>query len=975
MRLILLVLLAFLVQPTYSQNFDNPLAKKWADSVYKTFNNDERIGQLMVTRLSSIDPKTRKVTFFYDRVLDYIKKYNIGSVCLFQGSPVLQATYLNSLKMVAKTPILFSIDGEWGVGMRLTDSILPLPKQMMLGAMSDPSIVYQYGKIVANQCKRLGIQTNYAPVMDVNNNPNNPVINDRSFGEDKFKVANFGIQYMKGMQDNGVLACAKHFPGHGDVTVDSHSDLPVIYKAMAQLDSIELYPFKQIFKEGIGSVMIGHLSIPAIDDRANRPTSLSNKNIEGLLRTTINYQGLTVTDGLEMQGVKKFFPDGEASVESLIAGNDLLCLPDSIPLAIEKVKKAIKEKRLSWKEIEKHCKRVLMTKYKYVLPENNLIPLDNLTQDLNKDVLDMRALVATNAITLLANQDDTFFPLTTTENKGSVAYVAVGIKTDNAFASRMRSDYNAGVFYFDFTKKSKDSINTLLDQIVLGYRRVVIGIHQINRAPANNFGMSEDAVQFVNTLQQRARAYTFLFGNAYAIKNWCFAKNLSVCYEDNSTVHNVAIDMLEGKLPYKGTLPVSVCENFKYGFGIQSFSPSLPKSSSSVVGLDSLKLTSIDSIVEDAITKKAMPGCVVAVVKDGKLIMEKAYGSYTYSNDEKVTSSSIYDLASLTKILSTTLCIMKLYEEGKIDFKKTLGDYLSSVKGTNKENIPLEKLLLHEAGLKPYIPFYKETMDADGLPKKNIFSNYKTDSFANRVANRLFIRNDIIDTFYKRVLESPIQQSGTYVYSDNDFILLGKVVESVSGLSLDHYVQKNFYHLMQLESMGYKPINTIAFNRIVPTEKETNFRAQQLRGDVHDPGAAIMGGVAGHAGLFGDAHDVACIMQMLLNGGELNGTRYLKEETVHLFTAYHSNTSRRGYGFDKPEKDNATRIEPYPAPSVSPETFGHTGFTGTCAWADPVNHIAFVFLSNRIQPTENNIFKGLNIRSKIQEAIYQSIVK
>ena len=972
MRWMFLLLTGIFIQTAAGQISSHSAAQKWADSVYNSLNEDERIGQLIVTRLSKMDVKTKKITFFNDLVKDYVKRYNLGGLCIFQGGPELQAGYLNEIKAMAKTPILISIDGEWGVGMRLLDSIIPLPKQMMLGAMKDSSIVYQYGKVVAEQCKRMGIQMNYAPVMDVNNNADNPVINDRSFGEDKYKVASFGIQYMKGMQDMGILACAKHFPGHGDVAVDSHFDLPVINKSRAQLDSIELFPFKQIFDSGVGSVMIAHLFIPAIDDRPNLPSSLSGKTIQGLLKKELNYQGLTITDGLEMVGVKKFFPGSKSSIESLVAGNDLLCLPDSIPTVIEDIKLAIKQNKLSWDEIENHCKRVLMAKYQYVLPENKQINLQNLTQDLNKDVIAMKKLVAVNAITLLSKEDHEFFPLTKEDNKQGVAYVAIGINSDNPFSRKMQQDYNAVPFYFDFNKKNPDSVNTLINQIVSGYKKVVIGIHQINRAPLNNFGMSKEAVGFINALQQKAQTITFLFGNPYAAKNWCYARNLVVCYEDDSTVQYTAIEMLQGKLPYKGALPVTVCENFKFGYGIFTNANAFPLVLPATVGLTENKINSIDSIVADAVKKKALPGCVVLAAKDGKVFFEKGYGYYTYDKNEPVTPSSVYDLASLTKVLSTTLAVMKMYEEGKIDLKKKLGDYLPSVIGTNKENIPLKNLLIHEAGLKPYIPFYKETLEGDEMPSLRCYATINKDCFSNCVAPHLYLRCDLVDTFYHRILESPVADNPSYVYSDNDFIFLGKVVEKISGMGLNEYVRKYFYQPMGLSSLLYLPLDKISYDRIVPSTKEINFRNQELRGYVHDQGSAIMGGVAGHAGLFGDAYDIACIMQLLLNGGEWNGQTILQKETIQLFTSYQSTTSRRGYGFDKPEKDNATRQEPYPSAFVSEKAFGHTGFTGTCTWADPERGLIFVFLSNRIYPQDNGVFKTTNIRSKIMDCFYEA---
>lgn len=972
LRIFLPVLLCFFFLNVKSQIFTDLAAKRWADSVYKTLNEDERIGQLIVARLSSYDSKSKKINFLYEQVSEYVKNYNIGGVCLFQGSAQKQAGFVNSLKKIAKTPILFSIDGEWGVGMRITDSVMPLPKQMMLGAISDSSIIYQYGKVVAEQCKRMGIQMNYAPDVDVNNNPDNPVINDRSFGEDKYKVAAYGIQYMKGMQDNGVMACAKHFPGHGDVAVDSHLDLPIINKSLTEMDETELYPFREIFNAGVSTVMIGHLFIPAIDSTTNKPTSISKKNIQGLLRERMGFKGLTITDALEMQGVKKYYPNGQSSVESIMAGNDLLCLPDSIPLVIEKIKTAIDSNLISREEIEWHCKRVLMAKYKYVVPHNDTINLTNLTVDLNKDVPAMRRLIAENAITLLAKEDNCFFPMNAEQNKDSVAYVGIGLKADNAFARRLMKDYNADIFYVDYNIKSEDSINMLTDSIISRYRKIVIGIHNINRAPANNFGISNEAVQFVNSLQQKTKAITFLFGNAYAAKNWCFSKNLVVCYEDDSIVQNTAIDLLQGKTKYKGKLPVTVCENFKHGFGLTAFSNMLPNAVPESVGMKSEILNKIDSIVYDGIERKAMPGCVVLAVKDGKVVLQKGYGYYTYEKDEPVTQSSVYDLASVTKILAGTLSIMKLYDEGKIDLKKKLIDYLPSVAGTDKENIIIEKLLLHEAGLIEFIPFYKETLDAGQKASEKYYTKFNKDCFSSRVANEMMIRCDMIDTFYKRILFSPKTKEDNYVYSDNDFIFIGKIIERASGMSLDEYTKQNFYIPMGLESIGFKPLDRISYDRIVPTEKEKTFRNQVIRGYVHDPGAAILGGIAGHAGLFSDAYDVASLMQMLLNGGSWGGIQFLKKSTIEKFTSYQSKTSRRGLGFDKPEKDNTTRHEPYPALQCSPGTFGHTGFTGTCTWADPEKNIIFVFLSNRIYPEDNGVFKSLNIRKKIFECIYNA---
>ena len=562
----------------------NSPAQKWVDSVFASLTPDQRIAQLMVVRLSE---RTSTGILFYDKkVTELVKKYNIGGVCLFQGNPTLQAATVNSLQAIAKTPIMMCIDGENGLGMRF-DSIIPLNRQMMMGAVQDETIIYNYGKLVGEQCKRAGIHVNYAPVVDVNNNPNNPVINDRSFGEDKYKVASYGIAYMKGMQDVGVMACAKHFPGHGDVDVDSHKDLPVINKTIAQLDSLEFYPFKQIFKAGIGSVMIAHLSIPAIDNIPNKPTSISYKNVTELMRNKMGYQGLTFTDALEMQGVKKFYPDGEASVESIIAGNDMLCLPGDVPMSIIKIKEAIKKKKLSWADIETHCRKVLAAKYQYGMANLQPVNLTNITADINSNVNAMKKVIAENALTLLNKTDDVFFPLKPNDALTKIVYVSLGTSTDNEFSKKLRSEYKADVFYINY-KHDAGRVLSLVELIKKRYKKVIIGVHNYARVPLNNFGISPSAVDLVTQLQNQTNAITFVFGNPYAIKNWCNAKNLVACYEDDTITQNTAFEFLQGKIQAKGKLPVTVCDKYKFGSGLVSSVFFYPLQKPMVLGLTPL---------------------------------------------------------------------------------------------------------------------------------------------------------------------------------------------------------------------------------------------------------------------------------------------------------------------------------------------------------------------------------------------------
>ncbi|RYF91877.1 MAG: serine hydrolase, partial [Chitinophagaceae bacterium] len=633
---------------------------------------------------------------------------------------------------------------------------------------------------------------------------------------------------------------------------------------------------------------------------------------------------------------------------------------------------AIAAGRLSWADIEMHCKKVLRAKYDYGLGNYTPINTRNLTADLNAGIPAMRKLVAENAITLALKADNSFFPLSTWSNnkKGDVAVVALGIKKENAFVQGMKGAYNAKVYYADNVAKNQQDVDNLVKRLKKDYKKVVIAVHNMGRTPGNNFGLTETGIALVNALQQQTSSVVFQFGNAYAAKNWCEAKNLVICYEDDETVQGVALEMLQGKLSYKGVLPVTVCNSLQFGESASAFVGISPNQ----WALDMNRMQKIDSIANDAIANKAAPGCVVLVLKDGKIAFEKAYGSYTYDGKEPMTVESVFDMASVTKICATTISIMKLYEEGKIDLNKTLGTYLPFIRGSNKENLTLKNILLHQAGLVSYIPFYKETVDAKGVPLPGIYSPVKTADYSIRVADSFYMANAWKDSIDNKILRSAVGTMDKYVYSDNDFILLGRIVEAVSGLSLDNYVAKTFYAPMSLTSIGFRPLQKNPVSRIVPTEDESIFRRQLLRGDVHDPGAAMMGGVAGHAGLFSNAYDIAAVMQMLLNGGTYNGKRYLLPETVALFTAYQSDISRRGLGFDKPEKNNSDRKEPYPTLSASGKTFGHTGFTGTCTWADPVTNLVYVFLSNRVHPSGSNTLLNMSVRPKIHETIYQALM-
>src|SRR5688572_3087920 len=960
-RIFFIVTIVFTSTIVFSQYRSRLSVDQWVDSVFNSLTPEQRIAQLMVIRAHSNlgAPHIAKV-------MSEIQNYNVGALCFFQGGPVRQAILTNLYQSIAKTPLMVTIDGEWGVGMRL-DSVTKFPYQLTLGAMDNQRLVYEMGLAVGEQCRRLGIHVNYAPVVDINNNPNNPVIGYRSFGEDGDKVIKFGIAYMKGMQDAGIMACAKHFPGHGDVDVDSHLDLPVINKSRAELDSNELKPFRELINAGIGSVMVAHLSVPSIDAGDHRASSISKNTVTGVLRNDLGFNGLTFTDALEMKGVTKYFPGGVISVEALIAGNDMLCLPEDVGKAIESIKSAINENKLSWTEINTKVKKVLKAKYQLGLNQLKPIETTNLLRDLNAKTDAIRLKIAKETITILKQGTaNSSLPL---KKDHKIAYLAIGESEENGFGKSLTTGYKTDRYSLSW--KDGDNIaDDIFEKVLNKYDAVIIGIHNFNNRPANNYGITNSALSLWRRLN-KTNSITLVFGNVLAAANFCNANALVACHQDDNITRQVAADFLKGRINASGKLPVRVC-TYPAGYGIEVAAVEKP----GPMERRAMMGQAIDSIVSDAIAQKAFPGCVVFAVKNGEIIYDKAYGTYSFDETKPVTPESIFDLASVTKFSATTISVMKLYEEGKLSLKKKLGDYIPWVRGTDKENLVIDDILLHQAGLVPFIPFYRETIDtATGTPKPEIYSDKAKPGFSIRVAEKIYLRNDWQDTMISRILQSPLGKQGRYIYSDNDFIFLGKIVEQITGMTLDQYVLKTFYTKIGMRSTGFKPRERFwREGSIVPTEYEKHFRQQLIQGDVHDEGASMFGGVAGHAGLFSNAYDLAMLYQMLLDGGVFNGERFLKEETIKLFTAYHSKDSRRGYGFDKPEKDNITRKEPYPSELASPQTFGHTGFTGTCVWVDPKYDLVYIFLSNRVNPTRNNpMLSQLSVRGKIQDAIIEAV--
>ncbi|MBK7762747.1 MAG: serine hydrolase [Bacteroidetes bacterium] len=967
----------------------------FVDSVYHSLTLQQKIGQLFMIAAYSGGEK-------YNQTLieKLILENGVGGLIFMQGTPKAQAEQTNLYQQQSKLPLLIAMDAEWGLGMRLT-GVRDFPRQLMLGAMQDSSLVYKMASAIAEQCRIMGVHVNFAPVIDINNNPNNPVINFRSFGEEKMKVANYGLQYMKGLQDNGIIACAKHFPGHGDTDVDSHKDLPEIKKSVEQLKSLEFYPFQKLITEGIQSVMVAHLQIPAIDNREHTPTTLSDKAITDLLKGDMKFNGLVFTDALNMQGIAKFYEPGDIDVKAFKAGNDVLLFSQDVPTGMAKIEAAIKNGIILESQLEESVKKILLAKYQAGLFHREVLKTEDLNEQLNKYISAIRTQVAEAAITLVDDPNQVLEKIK--RGVQEIVYVGIGTNSESVFAKELQK---AGIDKIVFAPQAKGKQLQQFIRKVSKADAIIVGVHGMTQYAAQNFGLSKDEIYLIKQLALTKKSINILFGNPYALKNFCDDEGFIITYDEVEETQSATAKILSGQLKPQGKLPVSVCENFKAGDGIVSLTSVLGEVidsakfvrqnkdiiestttvnklntndkaliccvNPSALGINNTELDKLDEYLQSCVNNHAFPGCRMLVAKDGKVFYDKAFGYLDNERKQAVDIHTIYDIASITKVASTTLAIMKLYDEGKIQLDDYLGKYLPIVRNTNKENLKLRDILAHQAGLIAWIPFYKETIDSNKNPMSSIYSKTRTGKFTVRVSDELFMRSDWVDTMWSRILESPLDNKGKYVYSDLGFILLQKVVEQVVGKSLYLYVDEQFYKPLGLKNTAYLPKRNLNGKQIAPSENDEYFRHQKLQGDVHDMAAAMFGGMSGHAGLFTTANDLGIIFQMLLNGGLYQNKRYLKKSTIDLFTAKNSFISRRGLGFDKPETQKG-KGSPC-ADNVSPATFGHQGFTGTCVWADSQHGILYIFLSNRTYPSaENKLISRMNIRERAQTYIYDAL--
>ncbi len=935
----------------------------WVNTKYDQMTLQQRIGQLFMVSVAS----EQNQKSFTD-IKDLIKKQQIGGVIFSKGGPIRQAELCNEFQSLARIPLLVGMDAEWGLAMRL-DSTYAFPWNMTLGAIVDNAIVEKVGYRIGMDAKRLGVHINFAPDIDINTNPQNPIIGNRSFGENREVVAQKGIAFMKGMENAGVLSSGKHFPGHGDTNVDSHHALPVIPFSMERLDSLELYPFKKLIKNGLSSIMVAHLEVPAMEIKEGLPSSLSEQIISGILKEEMGFEGLVFTDALNMKGAANFGKEGDVELAAFMAGNDILLMPENVEEATEKLIKAYNRGKISEARLALSVKKILMAKYKVGLSDYKPIDKNNLFEDLNSlenDLVYEEAIE--NAITVVKNNFD-LLGIKNLQNK-KIAYVKFGDAPSDPFIEELNK-------YAEVTQVNGSDIKDLKTKLSK-YNLIIIGHHKSNDSPWKSYEFSKTELDWLQEISNLRTSNLILcvFAKPYTLSDISSFQSIDavvMSYQNSDLAQKKTAELLFGAIPAVGKLPVTAHPEFPVGSGIQL--ESLKRLGYSIperVGLSSKRLQEIDVLMQNGLDSLMFPGAQVLVSRKGKVVYKKSFGKPTYSSDVAVSGDDIYDLASLTKILATLPMVMKMEEEGKIALNDTFEELMPSYSDTEIKNVTVLKALSHYGRLPAWIAFYVSTLDKDRKPSKEFYRTSPMAGFSTKVADNLYLTDAYKDSIYNRIGRQDLK-SNRYRYSDVPYYVMKKYVEDTYGEPLDKLSQEFLYDRIGANFTSYNPLEKFPKNKIIPSEEDKYYRYQTVHGYVHDMGAAMQGGVGGHAGLFSNANDVAKIMQMYLQEGYYGGISFFDSRTVQKFNKCYfcDKKVRRGVGFDKPQLENSGPT----CGCVSRKSFGHSGFTGTYTWADPDEEIVYVFLSNRTYPTASNtLLVKSALRTRIQQAIYDSIL-
>ncbi len=945
---------------------------QWISATIKTLNLEQKIGQLFMV---SVKPFTDEKQ--YKDVAERVSKQNVGGIILSASGPVRQAHLIQRLQSDAKVPLLVGMDAELGLG-KTMDSTLSYPTYLTLGAIQDNQLLYELGAEIARQCKLMGIHINFAPAMNINSGTTNMEVAYNSFGENAEKATAKGMAYMQGMEDYGIIACFRHISGE-------FLNTELRSASGSQSISNGTYPMPSPYlaynsRRPLGS-LVARFNEPVVEGEENRSFMRASYLEADMLSNRMELDGLVFSDAISQYDSDK--KPGETELEAFLAGNDVLLFPHDLTAAIKKIKKAVSEGKVTEEEIDKRVSKVLRIKYMAGLDAYKPADTHKLYEKLNKpEALLLKEKLYEQAVTVVNDQSN-LLPIQVLDT-ASFASLSISVGEDS-FASSFQNMLNqyASFNHYDISQKEENSWNyNAIFNRLKRYEYVIIGVNNIEQLYGENQQMLKNSLTFLKFLQDETNVILVVFDSPYELKYFEDFKHVVCAYQEEADVQKIVPQQLFGALPIMGKLPVSPSVRLQESMGeivlpLNRLRYTLPEA----VGLSSDTLRLIDSLANKAIADHSTPGCQILVARKGAVVFQKSYGYFTYDSITPVNNETIYDIASVTKVVATLQAVMFLEERGIINLDAYASEYLSELKGTNKENLKVRDILLHRAGLLSFVPFWAHTKKQDKfLPE--FYSDSPKENYSLQIARGIYGCDALADSIWQWTIDSRLRKPQrnvpawkprySYRYSDLSFYMLKKIVERVTNQPLQDFLDQNFYASLGLATTTYLPLCKFPEERIPPSAEDNYFRKTIIQGMVHDEGASLMGGVAGHAGLFSNANDLAVLMQMNLQDGKYGGHTYFQEGTIERFARRQYNDNRRGLGWDKPEirgDDGPT------APEASPTSFGHLGFTGTAVWVDPKYDLVFVFLSNRTYPdTRNTKLLTDGIRTKIHSVIYKAMM-
>ncbi len=889
-----------------------PAASRWIDETVAAMPLHERIGQMVMIWVLGDYTSTSDSSFAW--AVDRITLDHVGGVVMSLGSPIEVAAKVNALQARAKVPLIVASDVEPGLGRLEGGTFTPgllrggdatvLPNNMAIGATGDPELARAAGRITGLESHAIGIHVAFGPAVDVNNNPANPVINVRSFGEEPRAVAAMGAAFVEGVQSAGVAATIKHFPGHGDTDTDSHLALPVVAASRARMDTLELLPFRAAIASGAAAVMSAHIALPAVA-RDNTPATLVPAIMHDLLRDTLGFRGMTFTDAMDMRGVGSGYGVEESSVKAVLAGADVLLMPADVPSAIAAIAAAVERGEIPSARIEASVRRLLEWKLRTGAIQRPIVDLDSLRVVVGSAAHRGTAqAIADRAVTLLRN-DDRMVPLAPGTRTAIITFAS---ESDVSAGRTFGNELRALLPDSRVLRIAPTTPRARLDSLLRPGERVVLATFVRTIEGEGRFAVGEHIARWVDSVAITRPVTVVAFSNPYVIREFGWISGYVATFGRGDAMERAAARALAGRIPFQGHAPISLPGFFRVGDGLAGDRPAAPASLE-----DSLR-TLLDNGVRDSV----FPGAIAVVGDRRGIVTQVSAGRIDWAADAPVPDlNTIWDMASLTKVIGMTTAMMQLTEQGKIVLDAPVQRYLPEWTGKWKDRVTVRHLLTHSAGLPAFKQLWKMTGTADSA--------------------RMILMTTPLDTL----------PGARMVYSDIGAILLGWIVERVSGQTLDAYLTQHVFAPLGMTDTRYLPPREW-LPRIAPTERDP-WRGRLLRGEVHDENAFFLERPVAHAGLFSSANDLARFARALLNEGTLDGTRIVKPETVRDFTRVQNVLlSHRALGWETPNGTNSAGRQ------MKRPAYGHTGFTGTSLWIDPANDRFVILLTNRVNPTREN---------------------